>query len=159
MTVTTWYLEMASPEELRPARAVEGFEVRRVDPPDPVLSRRMYDLVGEPWHWTDRRGWGTARWGAHVSQPDVQTWLGYLEGEPVGYGELGRSGTDVELASFGLLPSFVGRGLGGALLAAGAADAWERGAQRVWLHTCSLDGPHALANYEARGLVQFRVER
>ncbi len=155
MTVTTWYLEMTSPEQLRPARAVEGFEVRRVDPPDPVLSRRMYDLVGEPWHWTDRRGWGTARWGAHVSQPDVQTWLGYLEGEPVGYGELGRSGTDVELASFGLLPSFVGRGLGGALLEAVTRVAWAQGPDRVWLHTCSLDSPAALPAYQRRGFRRY----
>ena len=28
------------------------------------------------------------------------------------------------------------------------------GAQRVWLHTCNLDGPHALANYQKRG---FRI--
>ena len=32
--------------------------------------------------------------------------------------------------------------------------AWAQGARRVWVHTCSLDGPHALANYTARG---FRV--
>ena len=25
------------------------------------------------------------------------------------------------------------------------------GASRVWVHTCSLDGPTALANYQARG--------
>jgi hypothetical protein len=28
----------------------------------------------------------------------------------------------------------------------------------VWVHTCTLDGPHALANYEARGLRPFRTE-
>ena len=32
------------------------------------------------------------------------------------------------------------------------------GAQRVWVHTCSLDHPHALANYQARGFRIFRVE-
>jgi hypothetical protein len=30
------------------------------------------------------------------------------------------------------------------------------GTTRVWLHTCTLDGPHALANYRARG---FDVSR
>ena len=29
MTITTWYLEMTGPEQLRPARAVEGFEAER----------------------------------------------------------------------------------------------------------------------------------
>lgn len=31
--------------------------------------------------------------------------------------------------------------------------------KRVWVHTCTLDHPAALANYRARGLVPFRVER
>ena len=39
----------------------------------------------------------------------------------------------VLIASFGLLPGNPGRGLGGALLAAVAGDAWARGARRVWL--------------------------
>jgi hypothetical protein len=28
------------------------------------------------------------------------------------------------------------------------------GARVVWVHTCSLDGPHALRNYQQRG---FRI--
>ena len=40
------------------------------------------------------------------------------------------------------------------LLSAGVQRAWDRGARRVWVHTCTLDGPNALANYCARG---FRV--
>ena len=155
MTLTTWFLEMTSPEQLRPARAVEGFEVRAVDPPDPALSRRMYDRVGEPWQWTDRLGWGLARWGAHLGQPGVETWVGHLHGEEAGYAELMRRGDDVEIASFGLLPGFAGRGMGGALLAAVTRAAWENGAGRVWLHTCSLDSPAALPSYERRGFRRF----
>ena len=56
-----------------------------------------------------------------------------------------REGDEVEIASFGLLPGFPGRGLGGALLAAVTGDAWERGARRVWLHTCSLDSARRAA--------------
>ena len=32
------------------------------------------------------------------------------------------------------------------------------GTLRVWVHTCTLDGPHALANYRARGFVPFHTE-
>jgi len=28
---------------------------------------------------------------------------------------------------------------------------------RVWLTTCTLDGPYALPNYRARGMVPFRT--
>jgi hypothetical protein len=31
------------------------------------------------------------------------------------------------------------------------------GARRVWVHTCDLDHPRALANYQARGFEVFRV--
>jgi len=30
------------------------------------------------------------------------------------------------------------------------------GASRVWLHTCTLDHPSALANYKARGFRIFK---
>ena len=156
--VTTWYLEMTDAAQLRPAAPVDGFEVRRIEPADPVLSARMYDTVGGPWQWTDRLGWDVARWRAHLERPEVETWLGDLAGEPAGYAELRREGDEVEIASFGLLPGFAGRGLGGVLLAAVTADAWERGAGRVWLHTCSLDSPAALPSYERRGFRRYHEE-
>ena len=79
----------------------------------------------------------------------------YVSGTPAGYVELDVQPDDnVEIAYFGLLPRFIGHRLGGYLLSSGAERAWAQGARRVWVHTCSLDGPHALANYTARG---FRV--
>ena len=156
--VTTWYLEMTSAEQLRPAKPVPGLDVQRIDPPDPELSARMYDEVGGPWRWTDRLGWDAQRWRAHLGRHMVETWVGRLDGEPVGYAEVWREDDEVEVASFGLLPGFPGRGLGGALLAAVVGDAWERGARRVWLHTCSLDSPAARPSYERRGFRQYHEE-
>ena len=153
--ITTWFLEMTSPDDLRPARPVDGFTVRALPAPDPALSRRLYDRVGAPWQWTYRLGWGLARWGAHLGQPGVETHVGYLEGEAVGYAELVRAGGDVEIASFGLVPGMAGRGLGGALLATVTQGAWDAGAERVWLHTCSLDSPAALPSYERRGFRRY----
>jgi GNAT superfamily N-acetyltransferase len=50
-----------------------------------------------------------------------------------------------------LLRQFIGQGIGGALLTAAIRRAWQLASQRVWVHTCSLDGPNALGNYQARG--------
>ena len=36
--------------------------------------------------------------------------------------------------------------------------AWDMSAKRVWVHTCSLDHPRALPNYQARGFRIFLVE-
>ena len=55
-------------------------------------------------------------------------------------------------------PRYMGRGLGKHLLSYGISRAWEMDADRVWLHTCNLDGPHALANYQKRGFKVFKVE-
>jgi ribosomal protein S18 acetylase RimI-like enzyme len=101
----------------------------------------------------DRLGWDYTRWLAYLDRPAVETLVLYISGTPAGYIELeGQADNNVEIACFGLLPRFIGQGLGGYLLSAGVEHGWlQAGARRVWVHTCSLDGPHALANYRARG--------
>ena len=58
----------------------------------------------------------------------------------------------VEITYFGLVPDFIGRGYGGALLTDALQRAWAWGAQRGWVHTCTLDHAAALKNYQARGM-------
>lgn len=80
-----------------------------------------------------------------------------LDGVEAGYVELRPEPGDpqtVQVAYFGLLQPFHGRGIGGALLLHGLRRAFALALppSRVWVHTCSLDGPHALTNYRARGM-------
>jgi GNAT superfamily N-acetyltransferase len=157
--ITVWSLEMTSREDFRPSRAVEGFEVRQARIPSPELNRFFYTAVGSDWFWIDRLSWTYAQWLAWLDRPELETWIGSLEGTPAGYFELERQGESVELAYFGLLPRFIGKGLGGSLLTSAVCRAWELGASRVWLHTCSLDGPAALPAYQARGFRIFHEER
>jgi ribosomal protein S18 acetylase RimI-like enzyme len=158
-TVRTHYLEMTSPAELRPARKEVASDLiaRRVEVVCPELNRFLYTSVGGAWYWTDRLGWKYADWEAYLDRSELETWVGYVGGNPVGYFELERQeGGDVEIVYFGLIPAFIGRGHGGRLLTRAVERAWEMNARRVWVHTCTLDGPAALANYQARG---FRVYR
>ena len=154
-SVTTWYLEMVSPEQLRPARCPElPVEVTPAEP-DPALSRYFYTEVGRGWWWVDRLGWTDEQWRQWVERPGYEILVARSGSELVGYLELDEATAgNVEIAHFGLLPAHVGKGAGGHVLTAGVRRAWERGASRVWLHTCSLDAPSALPNYEARG---FRI--
>jgi GNAT superfamily N-acetyltransferase len=154
--VTTWYLQMLSPDELRRVGppTPEAW-IERADIPSPELSRFLYTAVGGPWYWTNRLGWDYARWLEYLDRPAVETLVLYVSGTPAGYVELEVQADDnVEVAYFGLLPRFIGQRLGGYLLSAGVDRAWAQGARRVWVHTCSLDSPKALANYQARG---FRI--
>jgi GNAT superfamily N-acetyltransferase len=145
------YLELTDPAAIRPARPVAAAIVR-VDPPDGALNRRFYLGVGAAHRWTDQLDRDEAWWQAHAEA--VETWMI----DEVGYYELEPDGADVQIAYFGLLPAFHGRGLGGALLEHALRRGFELGS-RVWLHTSSEDSPHALPNYLARGLVPYRVAR
>jgi GNAT superfamily N-acetyltransferase len=158
--VTTTYLEMASRDDLRPARpGAIPFQLVRVEIPCPELNRFLYTAVGPRWWWYSRLSWDYARWLAYLDRPDLETWVAYVSGTPAGYYELERQhAAAVEIVYFGLLPRFIGKGLGGALLTAAITRAWDMGAARIWVHTCTLDHPQALPNYQARGFHIFRTE-
>jgi ribosomal protein S18 acetylase RimI-like enzyme len=160
VTVTTWHLEMRSPSELRPKGSIgSGEAVVEVTFPWPELNRFFYTAVGGEWYWTDRLVWDRARWLAYLDRPELRTLVLTTGGLPAGYCELERQADgEVELVYFGLLPQFAGRGLGGPFLTEVVRRAWADGAGRVWVHTCSLDHPAALANYQARGFRVFRIE-
>lgn len=151
--VTTYYLEMTDPAQLRPVSPPDAAcSAVQVQIACPELNRFFYTAVGGSWYWFMRLPWSYAEWQAYVGQPGFETWYGAWHGTPVGYFELQlQADGAVEIASFGLLPQFVGRGLGGWLLTAAVQRAWAMGAGRVILHTCTLDSPHALGNYQARG--------
>ena len=150
--VTTWYLEMTAPEQQAPAPPADPeLEVRRVELPSPEFARTLYAAVGGRWMWTDRLGWSWQRWYDYLAREEIETWVAWVRGTPAGFAEIEHRAGAVELVSFGLLPAFFGRGYGPRLLDAVVRRAWERGPRRVWLHTCSLDGPAALRTYRARG--------
>ena len=96
---------------------------------------------------------------AYLADPALELWVLREGVETAGYFEL-RMHRDrsVEIAYFGLVPAFVGRGLGKFLLTRAVERAWARGATRVWLHTSSLDHPSALPNYLARGFSIWKQE-
>jgi ribosomal protein S18 acetylase RimI-like enzyme len=158
--LTIYYLELKDPSQLRPpSKVVEGFEATRAWIPYGVLNRFFYKEVGAAWQWTSRLPWTEGEWQAYAERAGLETWVGYLRGTPAGYFELARQdGAQAEIAMFGLLPLFIGRGVGGAMLTAAIRRAWEEGTQRVWLHTETADHPHALGNYQARGMQIYRTE-
>jgi GNAT superfamily N-acetyltransferase len=170
-SLVTTYLEMRSPEQLRPKRSPDArFQIREQKEPNWVFNRDLYFVVGEQWQWIDKRPWTDQQWKEYAATPELRTFGAYYDDVLAGYYELRRESeldgqnAAVEIAYFGLLPEFIGRGLGGALLTSAIEEAWSpesiRGIAptRVWVHTCTLDHPQALANYQARGLIVYKVE-
>ncbi len=159
MTVTTYYLEMHHPDELVVSPGPEGFRVEECRVKQFELNRFMYLTVGEGWAWNERKVWTDRQWQDYAEADDLRTGLATYQGSPAGYFELHKHNDDVEIIYFGLLPKAIGKGLGAAMLVEAIQFAWQWEAQRVWLHTCTLDHPNALANYQARGLKLYKTEQ
>ena len=158
--VTRTYLQLTSPDELeRVALDLGTAHIERVLSAPASFYRYLYREVGRRYHWVDRLDWTDARIRTHLARPEVSLWVMYREGAPAGYFELEQHpDRSTEIAYFGLLPDFIGRGLGKAMLSAAADRAWDNGTTRVWLHTCSLDDPAALPNYLKRGFRPYKEE-
>lgn len=154
---------MTSPAQLRPGAApAEEIRLVRLDTSSegtPTIVRQLYLDVGTAWHWHDRAAWSDQEWADAIRKEGVEIWVALRDRDAaqVGYYELERGDSDVDIRYFGLLPEFIGRGLGGWLLTGAVERAWELGAVRVTLNTCSLDGAAALPNYRSRGFDLVRI--
>lgn len=159
--VVRTYLELTSAEQFRPAAESAQATVRlaRVTRELGPWFQRCYRAVGERLHWVDRLETPLLELEAWLAGPACVAWGLWVGAELAGFYLLERDAEDgMELAYFGLLPEAVGRGLGGLLLNHAIRQAWAAAPRRVWLHTCTLDHPHALPNYERRGFVPYRQE-
>jgi GNAT superfamily N-acetyltransferase len=118
--------------------------------------RYLYQAVGESCLWYVRREWDDARLKAHLNRETVEVFVLYAGGVPAGYFELDASAPrETELSYFGLVPEFIGRGLGQFLLQAAVDRAWSRPLDRLRVNTCTFDHPRALPNYQRAGFVVY----
>jgi GNAT superfamily N-acetyltransferase len=159
MNVKVTYLQMfARPEHVVPPPRgdLTIIHARR-----PTISyyRFLYDAVGRPWQWTSRKKLSDAELARIIHDPRDEVHVLHVEGTPAGFAELDRrTGSEIELTQFGLLPEFIGQGLGKYFLQWTIDQAWSYGPQRFWLHTCNLDHPIALPNYLKAGFQIYREE-
>lgn len=167
LEVVRTYLDLPAPDALRAAEFPAPPPALRVTDRAPcgvVEYRALYDAVGRAYRWRDRLAWSDAQLAAWLARPEVVVRVLERQDDagwrPAGYYELARHADgDVEIVYFGLVADAQGRGWGRALLTDAVRAAWAMGATRVWLHTCTLDGPAALPNYLARGFRVVRAER
>ena len=158
--VTVTYLEMTSPDQRSAMPAWgEPITIQRAERPTVSFYRYLYDTVGADWDWYERRRLCDEALAAIVHDDAVEVYVLYDRGVPAGYAELDRRVEgEVEIAYFGLMPDCIGRGLGPALLGWALERAWSYAPRRVWLHTCSLDHPKALAVYRRAGFEVYDRE-
>ena len=160
LEVVVTYLEMNQrPTHVPVPHRGEKLALMRVERPVPSFYRYLYNTVGAPWLWYERRLLDEDSLCDIVHHHKVEVYVLYVGGNPAGFVELdGRSGEGIEIAFLGLLPEFIGRGLGHYLLDWSVAQAWDKEPERVWVHSCNLDHPHAIAVYQRAGFEPYRQE-
>jgi GNAT superfamily N-acetyltransferase len=159
MKITTTYLQMfARPERVvKPPR--EGLAVVHAKKPTVSYYWFLYDTVGRDYDWTSRRKLSDAELAALLNDPRLEVRVLMAEGVPAGFAELDRRiEGEIELVQFGLMPEFIGQGLGRYFLQWTIDKAWSYGPRRFWLHTCTKDHPVALPNYLKGGFAVYKQE-
>ncbi len=163
--ITITKLEMtAKPAGLRPQLRREHDNGRvmllKVKHPPVHFYRYLYQTVGRDHVWVERTRMKDEALATIVQDKNVDIYVLYCEGAPAGYAELDfRNMPNAELAYFGLIPDFIGRGLGGFLLATAIDIAWSKPIERLWVHTNTLDHPRALPLYQQLGFVPYAQEK
>jgi GNAT superfamily N-acetyltransferase len=159
MKVKTTYLQMfAHPHRVVPPPR-EGLAVVHARNPTVAYYRSLYDAVGRDYDWTSRKKLSDAELAALLRDPRLEVHVLTVAGVPAGFAELDRRTEDeVELVQFGLLPEFIGQGLGRYFLQWTIDKVWRYGSRRFWLHTCTKDHPAALPNYLKAGFTIYKEE-
>ncbi len=159
MKVKTTYLQMlAHPQRVVPPPR-EGLTVVHAKKPPVAYYRFLYDAVGRDYDWNSRKKLADAELAVLLNDPRLEVHVLMADGVPAGFAELDRRIEDeIELVQFGLLPEFIGQGLGRCFLPWTIDKAWSYGPRRFWLHTCTKDHPAALPNYLKAGFVIYKEE-
>ena len=155
------YLDIISLKDLSETdKPSNNFDVRLVNPPDFQLNKFFYKQIGKKHRWVDRLIWNENQWIKYINNSNVRTYTLQDGNNLAGYFEqiIDQKKLECEIAYFGILQDYVGKRLGGYLLSQAIKKSFAIGANRVWVHTCSLDHKHALKNYLSRGMKIFKSE-
>src|SRR5438034_3392640 len=148
MQVRTTYLQMFAytPRVVPPPK--EDVAVVHAKKPTVAYYRFLYDAVGRDYDWTRCKKLSDAELAALLHDPRVEVHVLTVDGVPAGFAELDRRiEAEIELVQFGLMPEFIGQGLGRYFLQWTIDKARSYQPRRFWLHTCTKDHTAALPNY------------
>jgi GNAT superfamily N-acetyltransferase len=159
MPVKTTFVQMLAPgrEAGEPPR--DGLSIVHDKAPTLAYYRFLYDAVGKDWDWTSRNKLSDSDLASILYDARNEVHVLLVDGVPAGFVELDRRVEgEIEISQFGLMPEFIGQGLGRYFLRWAVTRSWSYRPRRLWLHTCTNDHPAALPNYLKAGFVVYKEE-
>lgn len=117
-----------------------------------------YRTIGRDYIWNYRPG-QTIEDIRNIIQSDNCEIYTLCKGDAaIGMAELDVSDPkNIEIVHFGLIPAFVGQGIGQKFLLQIITMLWARQPDRIWLSTCGLDHPQAISFYQNAGFMIFKT--
>ena len=124
------------------------------------INKFFYRQVGKEHFWRDRLLWSDKEWNKYINNKNLETGIIKLGGELIGFyeQEYHRDKNEIELIQMGILKEYQGKKFGSFLLEYIIYEAFSKNAERIWVHTCSLDHKYALENYISKGFKIFKEE-
>lgn len=156
-TVVT-FLEMTEPPSLADIHPPINLKVAlmRAEMMPVHFYRYLYATVGADHVWIDRKLMSDEALAAIIHDEAVEMFVAYGRGVPAGFFEIdARKADEIWLAYFGIVPDFLGQGVGKWLLAEAIGAAWAKAPERVRVETCTLDHPRALPLYQRMGFTPY----
>ncbi len=125
------------------------------------INKFFYKQIGKDHFWRDRLVWTNKQWLKYSCNPLLNTWiLKNNNNDPIGYYEIEKhENKEFELINMGILNEHRSKGFGSLILKHVLKKSHENKADKVWVHTCSLDHKFALNNYLSRGFKIFKKEQ
>ena len=124
------------------------------------LNKFFYRQIGKEHFWRDRLLWSDKEWLKYIGNLNLEIGIIKKGDDLIGFFEQEhhKLKNEIELIQMGILKDYQEKKLGSLLLKFIINDAFKRGIDRLWVHTCSLDHKFALNNYLSKGFKIFKEE-
>jgi GNAT superfamily N-acetyltransferase len=156
LPVTVTHLEITPAVWTRRGREPSlRVDIEQANAPSAAQYRELYDRVGRPWLWYERRLLPDADLARLLAETGHELHVVHHGGDLVGYFELLCG----ELVFFGLTLTYIGRRIGPWLLDRAIERAFIRGMNPLRLNTNTVDHPRALETYCKAGFHIVRREQ
>ena len=142
-------------------RTDTGYPVRLQElskPIDVQYYLELYQGVGLRCNWLDRLVISPNELRELINRNEVSIYLIFHEEDPCGFVEFERHCDHLEILYFGLLPEYIGKGIGSACLKKAIDTAWSLNPEWIELNTCDLDSNRALELYTNVGFELYTVK-
>jgi len=162
LPATVTYLGMeARPGAPPPPPPLLKTAILRCENPPVHFYRYLYDTIGRPYFWIERRLWKDDKLKTLLASEKLQLYVLYIGGVPGGMAELDFHEPGIgQISYFGLTPEFTGRRIGPWFLHQTIELCWAEPISRVLVNTCTLDHKKALVIYQRAGFTAYaRAER